>query len=65
MSMKKRKVTGHTPLGLIASGVTTIGVYQKMPGYRLRSTKGALAHDAEVISADAKRAYTKSRREYA
>lgn len=65
MSMKKRKVTGHSALGLIASGLGTISINQKMPVYRLRTTKGALAHDAKAISGDARRALTKAEREYA
>ena len=64
MSSTKRKSAARSTLGLIASGVGTIGIGQRMPAYRFRSNGGALAHDRDAIADDARRAFNVDR-EYA
>jgi hypothetical protein len=55
--MKKQGSAEPSTLRLIASGVVTINLAQKMPKYKVYSTNRALARDAEKIVKDAKRAY--------
>lgn len=64
MSNKKRHSAERSTLGLIASGVGTISIGQKMPTYRFRSTSKALMHDRDVITGDARRSFNDDR-EYA
>lgn len=63
--MKKRRSTERSTLGLIASGITTIRIGQKMPTYRVYSTGKALSHDAKSVRRDAIRALAGDEREFA
>lgn len=64
--MKKRYGTKRSALGLIASGVASISIGQKMPDYRASLSGNGLERDGKAVAQDAYRAYRKAgEREYA
>lgn len=64
--MKKQKSTGRSTLGLMASGVATIKLGQKMPRYRILTEREAVKHDRDALSRDTQRSLTRAGdREYA
>ena len=58
--MKKRFGAKRSTLGLIASGIATIGIAQRMPEYRISLSAKGLDRDVKAIAGDARRAYRKA-----
>lgn len=64
--MKKQYGTKRSALGLIASGIATISIGQRMPDYRVSLTGEGPDRDVKAIAGDARRAFSKAAdREYA
>lgn len=58
--MKKRSGAKRSTLGLIASGIATIGIAQRMPDYRTSLIGKGLDRDVKALAGDARRAFGKA-----